>query len=260
MRKFFGILFALLIGIPVFADAINGGVEKRDFKPGTNQIIDAKTGTGISSAKIIIPTKNYTTQTDQDGMFDLGTRIDSPTIMSVNKEGYRPYSLTLNSDSTIKPLRIGIEKSTPKDVVVETNLIHLGDGSFSANSANAGDFSSKSVGPFYSKNFSIKEMKPEEEAYLVLGSVIGIDTITARELGQSKVSNVYAAPPEVYCNGNKIAEIKINGDSQEIKIPRTVIKHSEDNDITIKAGKNLFQSSYIDYDDIEFTNLVVEVR
>ncbi len=260
MRKFFGILILLAAALPAHAGAINGGVEKQDFKPGTNQVIDSSTGAGISNAQIHLPTKNYSTQTDEDGKFDLGTQINAPTIMSVNKEGYRPYSLTIDSDSTIKPLRIGIEKSTPQDVIVETNLVHLGDDSFSANSANAGDFSGKSVGPFYSKNFLIKEIKPGEDAYLILGSIIGIDTLTARQLGQSKVASAYAAPPEVYCNGNKLADIKINGDSQEIKIPRSIIKPGTHNDITIKAGKNLFQTAYIDYDDIEFTNIRIEIR
>lgn len=260
MRVFIALLLALFIAIPTFAVSISGGVEKRKLKSGENQVVDATTGSGVSNARVTLPAKNYTTKTDEEGRFHLGTRINAPTIMSVNKEGYRPYSLTLNNDAPGKALVVGIEKTTPKDVVVETDMIHLGDNSFSAESANASDFLAKSTGPFYSKNFLIKNINNDENAYLVIGSVIGIDTMTSRQLGQSKVSSAYADPPEIYCNGNKIAELKINGDGQEIKLPRGVVKPNQDNDITIKAGKNLFQSAYIDYDDIEFTNLLIEVH
>lgn len=260
MRAFIALILTIFIGIPAFADAINGGVEKRKLKNGENQVIDATTGSGIPNARVAIPTKNYATNTDEEGRFQLGTKINAPTIMSVNKEGYKPYSLTLSNESAGKALVVGIEKTTPKDIVVESDMVHLGDDSFSANSANAGDFGAKSSGPFYSKNFSVKNIGNAEDAYLVVGSVIGIDSMMARELGQSKVTSAYADPPAIYCNGNKVAEIKINGDGQEIKIPKAVIRSGQQNDITIKAGKNLFQSAYVDYDDIEFTNLLIEVR
>ena len=260
MRALITLLLVLSVILPVCADSITGGVEKRDLNSGTNQVIDSSTGYGISEAKVSLPTKNYTTRTDTEGRFNLGTKITAPTIMSVDKEGYRPFSLTLNSETAGKPLIVGIEKSTPQNVVVESDMIHLGDNSFSANSANAGDFAVKSSGPFYSKDFHVCPLKPGQEAYLMVGSIIGIDTITSRQLGQSKVTTSYAEPPQVYCNGNKIAEIKINGDGQEIKLPRGVVRPNQQNEITIKAGKNLFQTAYIDYDDIEFTNLQVEVR
>lgn len=258
--EFIVFLLVIFIATPSFSEPISGGVEKRKLKSGENQVVDATTGSGISNAKVSLPTKNYTTRTDEEGRFQLGTKINAPTIMSVDKEGYRPYSLTLNTESSGKAIVLGIEKTTPKDVVVEKDMIHLGDNSFSSDSANAGDFAAKSAGPFYSKNFMIKNIGSDEDAYLVIGSVIGIDTITSRQLGQSKVKTAYANPPEVFCNGNKIAEIKINGDGQEIKLPRGVVRPNQNNDITIKAGKNLFQSSYIDYDDIEFTNLLIEVH
>lgn len=260
MRAFISFILVILIAIPVFADAIIGGVEKRKLRNGENQVVDSTTGSGLPNADVSIPTRNYSTKTDEDGRFQLGTKITAPTIMSVNKEGYRPYSLTLNTESTTKPLVVGIEKTTPKDVVVERNMIHLGDNSYSSDSANANDFAAKSVGPFYSKDFMIKNIGNNEDAYLVIGSIIGIDTLTSRQLGQSKVTSAYANPPEVYCNGNKIAEIKINGDGQEIKLPKGIINQGQENDITIKAGKNQFQSAYIDYDDIEFTNLLIEVH
>jgi hypothetical protein len=179
--------------------------------------------------------------------------------MSLEKNGYKPYSLTLNSDFK-NPINIGIEKTTPQDIIVETDMVHIGDDSFSQRSANASDFSLHSSGAFYSKDFYLKNIKPQENLYVVIGSVIGIDTIEARRMGQSGVLTAYASPPEVYFNGNAISSIKINGDNQKIKIPQGLIKNNSQNNITIKAGHNLYKTSYIDYDDIEFTNLLFEIK
>lgn len=260
MRALLAVVLSLLLSSAVFAEALNGSVEKKDLFGGDSQVVDSTTGDGIPNARVGLPSKNYSTRTDENGHFSLNSPVDKPTIMSVDKDGYKPFSVTIDQTSASKPIVIGIEKANPQNVVVESDLIHLGDNSYSAESANAGEFSSKSVGAFYTKSFPIKGLKGDEDAYLYIGSIIGIDTLAARKMGQSKVTTAYAEAPQVFCNGNKIAEIKINGDGQEIKIPKQLINPSGDNEITIKAGKNLFQSAYIDYDDIEFTNLQVEIK
>ena len=38
----------------------------------------------------------------------------------------------------------------------------------------------------------------------------------------------------------------------------TILK--EENELVIKAGRNLFQTNYIDYDDIELANIRVEIK
>ena len=93
---------------------------------------------------------------------------------------------------------------------------------------------------------------------MVIGSIIGIDTNLARSIGQNKISNAFASPPEVFFNGNRISEIQINGDGQKIKIPPALVKRNDVNEVTIKTGRNLMQTAYIDYDDIEFMNLFIE--
>ena len=82
----------------------------------------------------------------------------------------------------------------------------------------------------------------------------------ARDLGQSKVRTAYSSPAEVFFNGSKIADLKVNGDNQQIKIPSSLIRPSSNNQVTIKAGRNLFQAAYIDYDDFEFMNLYIEAQ
>ena len=80
----------------------------------------------------------------------------------------------------------------------------------------------------------------------------------ARSIGQNRITNSFSSPPEVFFNGNKISEIQINGDAQKIKIPPVLIRKNQVNEVTIKTGRNLMQTAYIDYDDIEFMNLFLE--
>ena len=235
-----------------------GGIEKREIV-NFNQIIDSRTGEGIAKAKVSVPALKFVTITDDEGKFNLNAKLKGPAILSVQKDGYKPFSLTI-SETGRQPLIIGIEKSTLKDITVETAMIHLGDDSFSENSANAGDFTEKSVGPNYTKDFNIPFVEAGQNVILMIGSIIGIDTLTARSAGQSRVKTAYASPPEVWCNGNKICELNINGDNQQIKLPSGILKQNGKNSITIRAGKNLMQTAYIDYDDIEFTNLSIEIQ
>lgn len=252
------VLFFFLMQVSYCAP-INGSVAKNG-EYSKNRVVDARNGAPISNAKIRIPSKQYSTMSRPDGTFELQADITGPTIMSVEKDGYKPFSLTMDKSAFSKPVVIGIEKSNPADIVVEQNLLHLGDNSFSENSANAGEFRIESSGPFFTKKIKIPLIKNFENAYFVIGSVIGIDTKMAIDLGQSKVQTAYSSPPEIYFNNNKIADLKINGDNQEIKLPKNLIRTNALNEITVRTGRNLFQKGYIDYDDIEMMNLSVTVH
>lgn len=257
MRKLLIILF-IISSMPVYAKTITGEIAKETAE--TNRIYDYESNLPVEGVIIKIPSKRYKTVTDKNGTFELKTHINAPTIMALEKNGYKPYSLTLGQNSRDNTLNIGIEKTTPKDIVVETDMIHIGDDSFSENSANAGEFSLNSVGAFYSKDFNVKKMSADEELFITIGSIIGIDTVEAQRMGQSHVKTAYSSAPELFFNGSKIAEIKINGDNQKIKVPDGLIKINQKNNITIKTGRNLYKVSSIDYDDIEFTNLLLEIK
>ena len=221
MKKFIAIFF-ILFSNSCFADVITGEIEKQG-QSNSHSVYDMTTNAPLEGVVIKIPSKKYKTKTDKNGSFKLNTDINSPTIMSVEKSGYKPYSMTLK-DGAKSPIQIGIEKTTSQDIIVDTNMIHIGDNSFSENSANASEFSLFSVGPFYSMDFKIPNIKPQEALFLVIGSIIGIDTIHAQKMGQSHVTTAYSSPPEIFFNGNKISDIKINGDNQKIKIPTNLIK------------------------------------
>lgn len=259
MKKVLVLLFLLVFSFPCYSKIITGEVSK-ELRKDVNQIYDSHTNYPLEGVLIKIPSKNYQTRTKSDGTFNLQTKVEAPTIMSLEKNGYKPYSMTLDSNSFKAPISIGIEKTNPMDIVVETNMIHIGDDSFSSRSANADDFSLNSSGSFYTKEFKIKSLIPNKNLFLIIGSIIGIDTIEAQRIGQSNVLTAYASPPEIFFNGSKISDIKINGDNQKIQIPKGLIKWNLPNLVTIKAGRNLYKTSSIDYDDIEFTNLLFEFK
>lgn len=255
MKKILSVIL-LIVSLPVYSTPLEGGVAERNYL-NQSRIIDKKTGKGISGAEVSIPKERYKTKTNQEGFFELDTSIDGTTIMSVKKDKYKPFTMTINEKSFDKPIVVGIEKSN-SDISIDTNMHHLGDGSFSDLSANSSQLFNEASGPFFTKNFSLKGIDFSKPVYLVIGSIIGIDTLTARSMGQNKNPNSYASPPEVYFNGNKIAEIQINGDNQKIRIPQNLLIKNHKNEVTIKTGRNLMQTSHIDYDDIEFMNLLIE--
>lgn len=259
MKKIAILLTFLLINTNCgFATVLEGGINENSIKKPFCTVIDKRTKLPVPNAKVTVASKNFTAYTDVNGHFELSTTINGTTILSVEKPNYRTHSITINKGANLKPFVVEVEGSTPFDIKLETRLCHLGDNNYSTASANAGQFISTSVGSVFSKNFFIPISSRNKQNYLVIGSVIGIDTALARGMGQNNISTTFASPPSVYLNGRKIAEIKINGDNQKIKLPNELIKYNQINTITIKAGVNLMQTAYVDYDDIEFTNLSIQ--
>ena len=251
------IILISLVSLPASSSVFEGGVSEEGYG-NSNRIIDKSSGAGIPNAIISLPKQKYTTKSNAEGFFELDTQIDGTTIMSVQKENYKPFSVTINDQALSHPIVIGIEKSNANEIVLESSMYHLGDNNFSDLSANASEFRLQSIGPFYTKRFTLKNLKLNKPIYLIIGSIIGIDTNLARSIGQNKITTAFASPPEVYFNGNKISEIQINGDGQKIKIPQSLVRKNQVNEVTIKTGRNLMQTAYIDYDDIEFMNLFLE--
>ena len=257
MKKILFIISCIIYSSCVYSATFEGGVSEIG-RGDSNIVIDKATNQGVSGAKVSLPKQNYSTMTDENGVFQLNTHVDGTSILSVEKENYRPFSMTVDRFTLSAPLTLGIEKTNANDIVIDKDMYHLGDDNYSDLSANAGQFSMKAAGPFYTKMFDLKNVDVNKAVYFVIGSIIGIDTALARSMGQNKITNSYASPPEVYFNGNKIAEIELNGDNQRIRLPKNLIRPNSKNEITIKTGRNMLQTSYIDYDDIEFMNLSIE--
>ena len=257
-KRLLTILLFSLIQLGVHATVYTGGVTKVD-QNASNQVIDSKTKQGVEFAKITIPQKNYHTYTDANGNFELqAIKINQPTILNVEKDGYRPFSITINNGSSLSsPMKIELAKSEAHDIALDTEILHLGDNNYSINSANASDFRLKSLGPFYSKDFIMTDNAKKSTNYLIVGSIVGLDTKLAKSMGQNKIKTAYSTPTEVYFNGQLIGQLIINGDGQRIKIPNNLIQSDSRNQITIKTGRNAMPSDHIDYDDIEIMNLSI---
>lgn len=254
------LLFGLNLG--VFAKSLNGVVQKDGYlEDESNRILDNKTGNPISGATVSVPSKGFATYTDSQGRFDLNADC-SDSIMSVQKQGYKPFSLTVTDEHLGTPLVIGISKQGLNEIVIDSDIYHLGDDSYSKHSANAGEFQIHSVGPAFTKQFFVSEssLNSGKKAILKIGSIIGIDTKSAKKLRQNKIRHTYSSPVQVFFNGQKVGELKINGDEQFFNIPKQLVRKNAYNSVKIETGRNLFQTAYIDWDDIEFMNLFLEIE
>lgn len=258
MKKILTIIISFLfLSSLSFADVISGKIDHNDTNY-KNRIIDSKTGEPLSRAKITIPDINFTTYSDENGAFRLNADINKQTVMFVEHEGYKVFSLTVDNSVFNSPLKIGIEESNPFDMQISQGVIHLGDNMYSDNSANSSEFRLSANSHYYSKTFKRPQVSSKQEVVIKIGTIIGLDTKKAKQTGQNRIVKVYSSPGEVYVNGHKIANLELNGDNLEIQVPKNILK--ETNELLVKTGKNLFQTAYTDYDDIELANLRIEVK
>ena len=256
MKKLLSLIAAIILSgtVSVYSTSLTGGVTEIGHG---SKVVDAQSNAPIEGAIISIPQLGYKTKTDENGTFALNATINDETIMSIQKNGYRPFSITIDKDVASKPLIVGIQKSELTDLVIDDEMMHLGDDTFSKGSANSEEFRLKAIGPTYLKRFEMTANTLNYTNYLVIGSIIGVDTKMAHQMKQNSIES-YSSPPEVFFNGKKIAEIKLNGDNQKIKLPKALIRPNDINEITIQTGVNLFNKVRLDYDDIELMNLSIQ--
>ncbi len=255
------ILLYIFLSKEAFAGALIGEISKADYittnKP---QVIDIDTKMPITGAAVSIPSEFKKTFTDANGVFNLFTQMNGNIILSVTKEGYKPFSKTINSAALNSPLKIELQKISPYQVVIEDSLIHLGDNSFSYNSANASEFKTFATGPVFEKEFYLKSNSQNKPIYIIFGSLLGLDTLQALRMGQNGLSGSYSTPTQVFVNGIKIGELKINGDNQKLPIPKNILHTSSKNTLKIKTGVNKDNTAFVDYDDIEIVNLIIDAN
>ena len=258
MKKIFSVLFINIFFCSIcFAEVICGKIDRfeQNYR---NRVIDSKTKAPLNNAKISIPDLNYETYSDSDGVFKLNVDINDKTILFVEKDGYKVFSLTIDNNVLKNPLKLGIEEISPFDLQISQGVIHLGDNMFSSNSANSGDFRLYANGHFFAKTFKKPVFGQNHDVVVKIGTIIGLDTKKARELGQNRITTAYSSPAEIIVNGHKIGILEVNNDNIEIFVPKNILK--ETNELVIKTGRNLFQDEYIDYDDIELGNIRVETK
>lgn len=105
------------------------------------------------------------------------------------------------------------------------------------------------------------ESYPKKGMVLKIGSIIGLDTMASREMGQSQL-NTFSSPLSIYVNSVKIAEIAVNSSNKVIPIPNMLLKPKSENLLVLQTGVNQAMkfTNKLDYDDIEFMNLILEEK
>ena len=258
MNKFLYTLFLFCVLTSIsYAEVITGRVDEYATN-NNNKIIDSKTKNAIPNAKITIPELNYTTYSDSDGFFRLNADIKDKTVLFVERDGYKVFSLTVDNNVLKTPLKLGIEKSSPFDLQISSEIIHLGDNMFSTNSANSSDFKLNAHGESYRQTFKMPALSPSSDVVVRIGTVIGLDTKKAKEAGQNRIHSAYSSTMTVKVNSAKIGTVELNGDNVELLIPKSVLKDT--NELVITTGQNLFQTQYLDYDDCELANIRIETK
>lgn len=240
---------------------LSGSVRKDDFnKHGQNPtgyVIDALSGKPVAGAVVSVPDKGISVMTGNDGSFRLDKGLSGNAILSVKKDGYLPFSLNAKLDGLSAPFNLNIEQLQGQ-VVIDEDIHHLGDNNYSAISANAASFRLPSEGPTFIKPFYIENI-PKNGLVLKIGSIIGLDTYAAFQHGQTQITT-YSSPTSIFLNSVKIAELALNADNKIIPIPKQYLKPHTENLIVIQTGVNQagLSTGLMDYDDIEFMNVIVE--
>lgn len=254
------IFLCLYMGENSYSEILSGIVNKEDYvnHNETGTIYNNRTGAPVSGAMVSVPSEGKSAVTNKFGEFQLSIPDKRPLILAVQAEGYRPFSLIIDEDGIQTPMKIGIEEKSRNELVVDTRLHHLGDNKFSDRSANAGDFSSSADGHYYFKEFFVENSESRAGALLKIGSVIGVDTITAQNLRQSNILTSSSSPVEIFFNSRKIGEINANGNNHTFRIPSGLLRVNSYNHVRIDTGINLNSGSHKDYDDMEFIHVVLE--
>lgn len=211
----------------------------------------------LSGVTVSVPNMNFKTVSGKDGRFSLPQLPRKPVIVSFQKQGYVPVTVTLDQD-TIKrhPLIISLS-ALQNTLIVDQQIRHLGDGSFSPVSAGAGKFQRDSEGPALRRSF-VLDRPIDGMAVLEIGSVIGLDTQAAHAVGQSSFHRM-STPMQVLLNGELIGEITINGDRQRIVIPEGLLRPNSPNTLEIRTGYRNTGSG-LDYDDMELMLVTITLH
>jgi hypothetical protein len=124
--------------------------------------------------------------------------------------------------------------------------LRLGDNTMSSAAARLNTTNAtgkQAVRPFWNYRFNAQ---PGEQLHLRLGSVSGLDTAVAHQLGQSQANSI-SEPLTVLVNGQVLTTIHKNGTVGTYAIPATFLK-PQGNVLHLQAGKRL-QAGPLDYDD-----------
>ena len=207
----------------------------------------------LADVTVAAPDVGLVTRTGDDGRFCLPGGLPAPLILSFRKPGHAPATFGWDGTRSGGMLSVRLQKAAAA-VVLDDELRHLGDGSFSPYSAAAGQFRRRADGVRLQRRFQLPA--GAKTATLHIGAIIGLDTQIAHQRGESAARRV-GSPLEVWLNGRPVAQIASNGDNHRISLPTEVLAPGSNN-LEIRAGYQMPDGRYVDYDDMELMLLMLE--
>ncbi|MGQ9837117.1 MAG: dockerin type I domain-containing protein [Cyanobacteriota bacterium] len=262
----------------------------------SGQVVDRLTGQPLAGVEVAIPGAGISVRTDAQGRFQLPGAVPTEEILVARLENYLPYSRSTGSGqaSGDQPLQVQLERWDPNTtLVLEANVIRLGDNQYSPESAAAGQFLAPAQGVDLSRSFTVQQM-PLRPPILRIGSLIGLDTAEAYRAGQSRISSANMSPMQVILNGVEVEQIRLGGDNLYIALPLQHLRLGL-NTVTLRTGKTVthpnmatrglqvpigipflggslqisvpIESSagsrsggvWVDYDDVQLANVTIEM-
>ncbi len=253
----------------------------------SGQVIDQQTGQPLSNVEVAVPEAGISVRTDSQGRFQLPNDIPANEILVARLENYLPFSQTTSSGD--QPLQLQLERwDQNQTLVLETDVVRLGDNFYSSQSAAAGDFSTSAQGKEMNRTFDLSQI-PNRSPLLRIGSLIGLDTPEAVRAGQTQIPLADMSPLTVHLNGSQIHAIALAGDNITVPLPIERLQLGT-NTVTLRTGKtqhagfnqgggaqlpldipifggNLRISvpldgngrGQLDYDDIQLANVVIDL-
>ncbi|MCA9807381.1 MAG: carboxypeptidase regulatory-like domain-containing protein [Cyanobacteria bacterium HKST-UBA06] len=226
------------------------------------RVTDSRTGKGLGGATVSVPSKGFKTQTDGSGAYRIREGVldtQKPMILSVEKDGYAPFSITIRQSQS-PPMQLKLTQLA-SGIVLDSQLRHLGDGSYAPASSGAGKMRLPAQGIALQIPFRLNGHPVSDKPTLVIGSIIGLDTMMAHTV-EGNPMGVSAGPLLVMVNGRQVAAIQVNGDGQRIQVPASALNPSGQNMLTVQTGYQVkgytaWGEQQLDYDDMELMHLTL---
>jgi len=247
---------------------------------GMGRVVDRRTGEPLPNVEIAIPGAGIRVRSDAQGRFQLPANVPKNQILVAQVENYLPFSQTTDGELS---LNVQLDRwDQTKTLLLQSDVVHLGDDRYSPESAGADQFRLRTQGTELVRTFTLERL-PNRDPVLRIGSLIGLDTAAAVRAGQSRIQGADMSPLRIFFNGTPVGSIELGGNDIRVPLPRALAQLGQ-NTVTLRTGQarayvphshvavpflgGMVQfgipfpgggSVVVDHDDIELANVVIEL-
>ncbi|UFP93695.1 hypothetical protein ISF26_18205 [Gloeobacter morelensis MG652769] len=229
-------------------------------------VVDRATGKPLAGVEVSLPDEGVSVRTDDEGRFKL-PQSSAGKILTAKADNYAPSAA---AGGKRRGFRLELERLSPRLVVLDDRVHHLGDDKYGYGSANYSEFRLQAQGPRLERAFEI-DGEPEDLT-LRIGSLIGLDTAHSVAAGQSALSQFAGSRPDglrIYLNDRPLQKIYLNGDNIAVRLPAALLRRGE-NRLRLEThplrlpgavGDELEdlrrRFGLVNYDDVELAHLLL---